>query len=118
MDLLTLEVSVSEVSGRMTDSWSPSPSVLAVVAAECPHVAHAMVVFQFRDYFQDPSRSQTVLTQREWDRKFLSWCSRREEAWVDANLRREEEGKEVKFDEVTGMPLNPKPLIYAPKEES
>lgn len=83
-----------------------------------PHVNVDAVIYQFRDYYQDPTHN-VVLTRSGWDRKFKAWCSRREETWhSDRLLEQEKRTQGVRFDDVTGMPLNPKPIIYAPREGS
>jgi len=111
-------VGVSEVSGRMTDSWSPSSSSRREAVVAFPHVNVDAVIYQFRDYYQDPAHN-VVLTRSGWDRKFKAWCSRREEAWHASRLTSREDQKEGRrFDEVTGMPVNPKPIDYAPREGS
>lgn len=102
---------MSEVSGKMTDSWTPSPSIRKQAISSFPHVTVDSVTYQFRDYYQDPTHNQ-VRTRGEWDRKFLSWCSRREERWID-----DHRDQTVEYDDVTGMPKHPKPIQYAPRKE-
>lgn len=98
----------SETSGRMTDSWTPSPTIKQEALSSFPHVAVAAVVFQFRAYYQDPTRN-AVKGRGEWDRVFLSWCARREERWFADHHHADEEEK---WDPVTGMPTKPKPMRF------
>jgi hypothetical protein len=80
-----------------------------------PHCQVDTVIYQFRDYYQDPSHN-LVLARSGWDRKFLAWCSRREEQWRTAQQEKEEGGNAV-FDDVTGLPRNPKPITYREEKE-
>lgn len=103
---------MNEVSGRMTDSWSPSSLVRREAIVKFPHCHVDTVIYQFRDYYQDPSHN-VVLQRSAWDRKFLAWCSRREEAWLAARQDHEEKKERgVVFDDVTGLPRNPRPITY------
>lgn len=94
----------------MTDSWTPTKTVIDSITSSLHHVHPHLELDLFRDYYQ--SQPETlVLTQAAWDRKFRSWCSRAERRWLD-----EHQDQTVRFDEVTGMPINPKPITYAPGE--
>lgn len=103
---------MSEVSGKMTDSWSPSSAIRREAVISFPHVAVDTVVYQFRDYYQDPEHN-TVRTRSQWERKFLSWCARREGQWHSEHV---DQGG-VEYDPVTGMPTHPRPIQYAPRKE-
>jgi hypothetical protein len=96
-----------EKIGRMTDSWRPSDSLLHELPSSTPHVHHHLELALFRDYYQDPNRETLILSQAAWDRKFRSWCARAERKWLD-----EHDDKKVRFDEVTGLPINPKKANY------
>jgi len=104
---------VGEQQGKMTISWRPSESALAQIRSDFPHVHPLPVIPQFRDYFMDQSRNR-VRTRAEWDRTFVSWCGRREEQWLTDH----HEEQKPKFDEVTGMPINPKPMRFVRKDEA
>jgi hypothetical protein len=95
----------------MTDSWSPSPQARQEAASSFPHVAVDAVVYQFRAYFQDPTKN-AVRSRGEWDRRFMAWCARREEQWFADHHHADEEEK---WDPVTGMPKNPKPVRFKEK---
>lgn len=103
---------MSEVSGKMTDSWSPTPAIRREAIISFPHVSVDTVVYEFRDYYQHLEHNQ-VRTRSAWERTFLSWCARREGKYLTDRLDRP-----VEYDDVTGMPKNPKPMRFKEEEES
>jgi hypothetical protein len=97
---------LTETIGRMTDSWTPTKKITDTIATISPHVHPHLELELFKDYYQ--SRSEVlVLSQDGWDRRFRSWCARAERRWLE-----EHNSTDVKYDEVTGMPVNPKPMRF------
>jgi hypothetical protein len=94
---------VDERRGRMTDSWNPAPGVLTTAKNAYPRVAVDREVVTFRAWHQ--SKAPVERTQTEWDNLFVTWCGRKQEQWDQANPPADQG---VRYDEVTGLPVNPK----------
>ena len=102
-----------EVRGKMTKSWKPTIEASNEALSRFDSLPLSRVASEaqtFRDWHiaQDtPSK-----TRSQWDALWLTWLDRK-----NVEEAKESPPDEVKRDEVTGMPINPREPVYVPREE-
>jgi hypothetical protein len=82
------------------------PSTVHAVRRDCPRINHNREYAAFRDWHI--AQGTAAKTQAQWDALFRGWCSRKQSEW-EKDHPTTDEG--VRFDDVTGMPVNPRPQV-------